>query len=261
MYNAPSLCRPINHPSSHSLPILGNPTPNNRLLTRMSRSITSPTILTDRLLDLILIIARKPLANLPLPIARLHNLIQDILLRLLVRAAEILHQLLDRGAGRHKQLDVLGGVLLEHGCLPGFLFRLEDVDLAVLLWEGVVVAWGQTDAACVVAQVDAREAVVGEGGHGRVCGAAHAEATMWRHEHRLLLEAWKLERRSRPAEALGCGCWCWCTVEGRILGDAEGLGWTETRRHRAIIEAVEAVEASSSQISHFVDLSWDRYWR
>lgn len=237
---------------THSLPILRNPQPNNRLLTRMARSIAPPSIVTNRLLHFILIIAPEPRTNLPLPIASLHDLIHDVLFGILVRAAEVLHQLLDRAPCGYKQLNVLRGIFFEHGSLPGLLFGLEDVDLAVFLREGVVVAWWEANTAGVVAEVDAREAVVGKGGDGWVGHAAHAEASVWRHEHRLLREA---RECSWPAEGLRSRR----PEESWVLRHAKWLGWAEAWRHGAVVEAMECVESSASHVVHFLGCSRRNY--
>ena len=67
---------------------------------------------------------------------------QNILLRIRIRAAQILHQFLDRRLARHHHLDVLRGVPVveRREVLPGFLIRGEDVDPRVFFWEHIVVA-------------------------------------------------------------------------------------------------------------------------
>lgn len=72
---------------------------------------------------------------------------------------------------RHQQLDVVGWVPRADAHLPRRRgARLEYVDFAMLLWEGVVVARRQSHATGVVAQVevDAWEFAVRRGRHGGV---------------------------------------------------------------------------------------------
>jgi hypothetical protein len=158
----------------------------------MTGPVTSPSILTNRLLDLILIVTRKLRSNLPLTISRLNDLIHYILLRIFICAAQVLHQLLDGCSRWNKELDVLGVVLFEHGCLPGLLFGLEDVYLAVLLGECVVVSGREADTTGVVSEVDTREAMVSERRNSRICHSTRAETSQWWHKHWLLGKAWVL---------------------------------------------------------------------
>lgn len=93
--------------------------------------------------------------------------------------------------------------------LPRLDGRFEDVDYGMLGREDVVVAWGNTDAAEVVLEVDAWEAKVGEGG-GRGMGSIIREA--WHHglhvwsvtvRHRRLVDGgWRLNK-ARHAGILG----------------------------------------------------------
>jgi hypothetical protein len=89
--------------------------------------------------------------------------------------------------------------------------------------------------------VDAREPMVRERGDGRECRSTHAKTPIWWHEHRLLRKIRVMEWCcSWPAETSRS----WGSEEGRELRRAKGLGWTESRGHGAIVEAMEGVESS-----------------
>jgi hypothetical protein len=72
---------------------------------------------------------------MPPPISSLSDLMQDILLRILIVASEVLHQFLDSRVHRHEELDMVIVVpAMENSVvLPGRGGRLEDVDFAVFL--------------------------------------------------------------------------------------------------------------------------------
>ena len=213
----------------------------------MPRAIAPESILRDGLLDFILVITGELGTDFPLPVSAFHDLIHDVLFRILVRAAQVSHEFFDRCAGGDEELNVLRVVFFPECRLPRFLFGFEDMNLAVLLWEGIVVSRREADTASVIAQVDAREAVVRKRGDGRICGAAWAEAAVGRHEDRLLRESRVLNGSwSRPAESLGRSGG---SEESGILGHAERLSGSKARWCGAAVKAVKSIETSASHRS------------
>ena len=123
------------------------------------------------------------------------------------------------------------------GDLPGFLFRFEDVDFAVFLGKGIVVAWGETNPTGMIAKVDAWKAMVGSGRHGGICHSPLPEAAVERHHHGLLGHYWCLGWKSGgPGE-------CRALVIGElgVLHHACWLAGEETRWGGTDVEAVEGV--------------------
>lgn len=223
----------------------------------MPGTIAPESILRNGLLDFILVITSELGADLPLPVAALHDLVHDILFRILVRAAQVLHEFFDRCAGGDEELDVRGVVFFPECRLPGLLFGFEDVNLAVLLWEGIVVSRREADTTSVIAEVDAREAVVRERDDGRICGAAWAEPAVGRHEDRLPRESRVLNgSRSRPAESLGRSGG---SKESWVLRRAERLSGSKARWCGAVVKAVEGVETSTGHRSQNLESCRD-FW-
>jgi hypothetical protein len=218
------------------------PKPNNRLL--ISRPLAIPTKIPNRLLHHILIVANDTQACRPLTTPFLRKLIQDIFLRVIISTAEILHQVFDVRVHWNIKLHV-GRVVVSVNCaLPRLFDGLEDVDLAVFFREEVVIAGFETDTTSVVAQVDAREAVVGERGSSRICHSSHAETSVWRYHHGLLhdrlLHHWLCHRkRSWPTEIHTT------TEEIGILRHTCWLGGKETWWCWSGIEAMESVVSCS----------------
>lgn len=188
---------------------------------------------------------------------------QHILLRLLIIAAQSLHQLLDGRVRGNEHLDVRGVIpavqqcgVLPRGCLGG-----EDVDLAVRLRERVVVSWGQADATGVVPEMDPGERRVCARGRRWVglsrVGVAVAVDVWGCHVWRLRYRGyWGYHGYLHGWEAIGL----WRGLgreESRVLRDAKSLVWSEIWWWWALVEAVQGVVSSAS---HRIWLLLSIYW-
>jgi hypothetical protein len=196
-------------------------------------------------------------ARRPLTIPLLRKLIQDILLRVVISTAKILHQVFDVRVHWNIKLHVRGAVVSVNCALPGLFDSFEDVDLAVFFREEVVIARFETDATSVVSQVDAGETVVGEGGNSRIGHSSHGETSVGRHHHGLLhdrlLHHWLCHRKR-----------CWpteihtTTEEIRILRHTCWLGGEEAWWCRSGIETVESVVSCSGHHIWSLKRKWMR---